>query len=167
MLSDPDRVHQLAQRAIDLLLLCDRHEPRPIARVAAAVQAELESIIVSAYIPDLRRTNVVLVVWAMHGCGPCNTYLPQFMERVEAHAAAGAPFRVWSPGQPIKPGEIPVLFYDAASKDDGLQDFADRLGVAATPTTYMLTRTDTVKLEGAKSPDEIDRLLESAQRANR
>lgn len=121
----------------------------------------------SALIPDLRNTNVVLVVFAMHGCAACDTYLPQFRDQVEDHIAHGAPFRVWSPGQPLRRGEIPVLFYDAAAKDDDLQDFADRLGITATPTTCMLTRAGAAKIEGAVSSEEVERLLTSAQNANR
>lgn len=118
-------------------------------------------------VPDLRRTKAVLVVFAMPGCGACDDYLPKFMERIEAYIAVGAPFIVWSPGQQIRPGQIPVLLYDAASKADELQDFADRLKVTATPSTYLLTRTGTHKVEGSIQPAEIDKLLVSAQHANR
>src|SRR5262245_20735674 len=118
-------------------------------------------------IPDLRSTKAVIVVFAMHGCGACDDYLPKLMERVEAHAAHGAPFLVWSPGQKIRPGQIPVLLYDAASKNDELQDFAYRLQVKATPSTYLLTRTGTHTIEGSVASAEIDRLLVSAQHANR
>jgi thiol-disulfide isomerase/thioredoxin len=118
-------------------------------------------------IPDLRNTRVIVVVWAMPGCGACDEYLPMFLKQVHAHRAHGAPFHVWSPGKPIEPGEIPVLLYDAASENEELQEFADRLGVSATPTTFMLTRYGVSKAEGAVSPSEVDQLLYAAQRANR
>ncbi len=118
-------------------------------------------------VPDLRNTKAVIVVFAMHGCGACDTYLPKFMDRVEAHAAHGAPFRVWSPGEPIQPGVIPILLYDAASKSDELQDLADRLGITATPSTCLLTRTSVNKIEGDIPLADLDRLLTSAQHANR
>jgi hypothetical protein len=125
------------------------------------------------FVPDLRNAKAVIVVFAMHGCPPCEEYLPMLRERLEAHNAsnrrwnASGPFHIWSPGEPIYPGTIPVLFYDAASTDDDLQNLADRLKISATPTTCLLTRTGTSKVEGSMSPDKIDQLLLSAQNANR
>lgn len=117
-------------------------------------------------IPNLDRTRALLVVFAMPGCGACDDYLPKFMKQVDAYRAQGAPFRVWSPGQPIRPGEIPVLFYDAAAENDELQEFADRLKVTATPTTCMLTRYGTTKIEGAVGDAEVSQILNAALRAN-
>jgi hypothetical protein len=117
-------------------------------------------------VPDLRGTKAVLVVWAMHGCPACDQYLPQLTERIAAHAADGAPFHIWAPGEAIYRGRILVLFYDAASKDEELQDLADRLGVTATPTTCLMTRTGVHKVEGSMTPDKIDQLLIAAQNAN-
>jgi hypothetical protein len=119
------------------------------------------------YLPDIRGAKAVIVVWAMHGCPACDQYLPKLMERIEAHTAYGAPFHVWSPGQPIAKGEILVLFYDAASKNDELQDLADRLGVTATPTTCLMTRKGVSKIEGAVPPIKIDEMLFAARNANR
>jgi hypothetical protein len=119
------------------------------------------------YVPDLRNTKAVIVVFAMHGCPPCEEYLPRLTERLGAHAAKGTPFYIWSPGEPIYPNTIPVLFCDAASTDDELQNFADRLKISATPTTCLLTRTGTSKVEGSMSADKIDQLLLSARNANR
>ena len=121
----------------------------------------------AALVPDLRNTKAVIVVFAMHGCGPCEQYLPELRDRIEEFTAAGAPFRIWSPGQPISPGEILVLFYDAASTDDELQDLADRIGVSATPTTCLMTRTGVSKIEGSMPRAKIDQLLLAAQNANR
>ena len=118
-------------------------------------------------IPDLQRTKAVLVVFAMHGCGPCEAFLPKLMDRIDAHNAHGAPFHVWAPGQALHQGTIPVLLYDAASENTELQDLADRLGVSATPTTCLLTRSGTTKIEGLMQPDAIDRLLNAAKSANR
>lgn len=119
------------------------------------------------FVPDLRNTKAVIVVFAMHGCPPCEEYLPQLRERLEAHIAHGAPFHIWAPGEQIYPGTIPVLFYDAASEDDELQALADRLKISATPSTCLLTRTGTSKVEGSMSADKIDQLLLSARNANR
>lgn len=119
------------------------------------------------FVPDLRATKAVLVVWAMHGCGACDKYLPVLSERIQAHAANGAPFHIWSPGEPILTGEILVLYYDAAAKSDELQNLADRLGVTATPTTCLMTRHGVHKVEGSIPPDQIDQLLIAAQHANR
>ena len=119
------------------------------------------------FVPDLRNTKVVIVVWAQHGCPACDKYLPQLTERIETHQATyGTPFHVWSPGEPIGEGEILVLFYDAASKNDELQDYADKLGVKATPSTYLLTRHGVHKIEGAIPDDQIDTLLNAAYHAN-
>lgn len=119
------------------------------------------------YVPDLRNTKAVIVVFAMHGCPPCEEFLPRFTDRLGQYAAAGAPFYVWSPGEQIYPGTIPVLFYDAASTDDELQNLADRLKISATPTTCLLTRSGVTKVEGAMTDAKIDQLLTSAQAANR
>jgi hypothetical protein len=121
----------------------------------------------AGFVPDLRGTKAVLVVWAMHGCPPCEKYLPKLTEKLAAHTANGVPFHIWSPGQPIYAGHILVLFYDAASKDEELQNLADRLGVSATPTTCLMTRTGVHKIEGGMSDDKIDELLIAAQSANR
>jgi hypothetical protein len=116
---------------------------------------------------DLANTRVLVVVWAMPGCGACDEYMPVFTERVAAAQANGAPFKLCPPSKTVAPGEIPVLFYDAASENEELQDFADKLGVTATPTTCMMTRYGTTKIEGAIPPGEIDKLLYAAHRANR
>jgi hypothetical protein len=117
--------------------------------------------------PDLRHTRVLVVVWAMPGCGACDEYLPMFLDQVAAMQKNGAPFHVWSPGKTIEPGEIPVLLYDAASESEELQDFADRLKVTATPTTCVLTRWGATKVEGALDVPAVQRLLYQAQRSNR
>ena len=118
-------------------------------------------------IPDLGQIKALIVVFAMHGCGPCEEFLPRLAQKIDAAQKAGVPLHVWSPGEPIAPGEIPVLYYDAAAQSDELQDFADRLGITATPTTCLMTRGGTYKVEGSMAPDDIDRLLGAAQNANR
>jgi len=115
---------------------------------------------------DLSNTRALVVVFAMHGCGACDDYLPKFMDRVAAWQEAGAPFHVWSPGDQLAPGQIPVLLYNASTQDDELQGFADRLSVKVTPTTYVMTRWKTSKLEGSISDEKIDGLLRSAYHAN-
>lgn len=115
---------------------------------------------------DLAHTKALVVVFAMHGCGACDHYLPMFMERIQAWQEAGVPFHVWSPGDQLQPGQIPVLVYDAAAKDEGLQAFADKLKVTATPTTCVMTRRHTDKVEGAIDAPQIDQMLRSAYRAN-
>ena len=114
--------------------------------------------------PDLRNVRVIVVVFAMPGCGACDDYLPKFMHAVRQHQRWGAPFHVWRPGLPIHPGTIPVLLYDAASPDPALQDFADRLQIEATPTTAVLGRRSVHKVEGSLGPMEIDNLLYVARR---
>ena len=113
---------------------------------------------------DLGNTRVLLVVFAMPGCGACDEYIPKFLRKVKAH---GAPFRVMDADAQAAPGEIPVMLYDAASENKELQEFADSLGITATPTTCLMTRrAGTVKIEGAVPPAEVDQLLQDALSAN-
>lgn len=114
--------------------------------------------------PDLRQISVLVVVFGMDGCGACDAYIPKFTKQV---AAAGAPFTIWAPGDKLARGQIPVLFYDASSEDPELAAFADQLKITATPTTCVLTRYGTTKVEGAIPPEQVDALLVAAQRANR
>jgi hypothetical protein len=117
--------------------------------------------------PDLRHTRALIVVFVMPGCGACEEFLPRFLALIGHHQAAGLPFRVWQPGQHLNPGEIPVLVYDAASEDPELQAFADRLKITATPTTALMTRASTARIEGALDDDQARRLLAAAVQANR
>lgn len=116
---------------------------------------------------DLSHTRVLVVVFAMHGCGPCEEFLPRFKAQVERFKRSGYPFVMVSPGSELEPGQIPVMIYDAASEDGELQTFADRIGVSATPTIAMMTRRDTVKIEGSMDDRQIDELLYAATQANR
>lgn len=116
---------------------------------------------------DLRNTRVLVVVWAMPGCGACDQYLPVLTKRINALKRQGAPFHIWAPGDVLSSGQIPVMFYDASAENEELQAFADQLGVTATPSTYVLTKNGTTKVEGALPPEEIDKLLVDAIHANR
>jgi hypothetical protein len=115
---------------------------------------------------DLRNTSVLIVVWAMPGCGACDQYLPEFTKRVNALKKRGAPLHIYQPGDVLEPGQIPVMFYDAAAENEELQAFADKLGVTATPTTCVMTKRGTTKVEGAIPPGDIDKLLVDALNAN-
>lgn len=103
----------------------------------------------------------------MHGCGPCEEFLPRFTKHVERFQRSGYPFVFVRPNTKLEPGQIPVMIYDAGADDGELQTLADRLGVAATPTTAMLTRRDTMKIEGSMEDAQIDELLYAATQANR
>jgi thiol-disulfide isomerase/thioredoxin len=116
---------------------------------------------------DLRDVNALLLVFAMPGCGACDEYLPRFEKLVKVYRAQGAPFQPWQPGQQIARGTIPVLVYDAAADNTELQAFCDRLGITATPTTALMTRKNTAKIEGAIDNEQIERLLQAAMNANR
>jgi len=107
------------------------------------------------------------MVFAMPGCGACDEYLPRFERLVKAYRAQGVPFVLWRPGQAFPHGSIPVLIYDAAAQNDEMQAFADRLGISATPTTVMMGRSTTAKIEGAIENDHIERLLHAAMIENR
>jgi len=94
--------------------------------------------------PDLSNANVVVVVFVMEGCGACKEYLPRFKKLAEPYRKAG----------------LPILIYDAASKDERVQNFADRVGVDATPTTAILKRGPGVlKAEGSIPDEEIQQIL--------
>ena len=114
---------------------------------------------------DLGNTRVLIVVFAMPGCGACDEFIPELLSKIKKH---GEPFHVVSKNSKITPGEIPVMLYDAAAEDSELQAFADGLGITATPTTCLMTRNfGTVKIEGAVESAEIDQLLRDALTANR
>jgi|WetSurMetagenome_2_1015567.scaffolds.fasta_scaffold180879_3 hypothetical protein len=116
---------------------------------------------------DLRTTRVLVVVWAMPGCGACDEYTPVFLKRINAFKKAGAPFHVWQPGDVLAPGQIPVMFYDASAENEELQAFADQLKVTGTPTTCVLTHGSVSKVEGSVPAEKIDKLLQSAISSNR
>lgn len=118
-------------------------------------------------IPDLANTKVLLVIFAMPGCGACDEYLPRFLEVVSKFRTYGLPFTVWNEGDVIQEGQIPILVLDAASKDETIQDFADKLKISATPTTALMTRSSTHKIEGSIGDDQIDSVLRSASDYNR
>jgi hypothetical protein len=108
-------------------------------------------------------TNVVIVVFAMHGCPACHDYLPRLHKERERFEAAGFSFPIYEPGIAIAPGAVPVLIYDSAAKDDGVQAFADRFEVTALPTTILLPRIGfPAKYEGALPDDEIYNLFNAA-----
>ena len=114
---------------------------------------------------ELTNARVVVVVFAMKGCGACEEYAPRFERYVDHFRTNGVPF-VWNTMKPA-PGQIPVLLLDAASPDESIQAFADKLKISATPTTCVMTKFNTTKVEGALPNDEIHRILDHAMTMNR
>lgn len=115
---------------------------------------------------DLAQTNVVVIVFGMEGCGACEHYIPRLKTEAEQLALQGFPFVV----QPTSliPGQIPILFYDAASDDKTVQQLADRYEVHATPTTIVAARgPGSFKAEGSLANNQIQWLLMMASEANR
>lgn len=117
---------------------------------------------------DLSNTKVLIVVFAMPGCPACKDYLPKFQEQLTAFQEHGHPFVVWEEGSdPLAPGQIPVMIYDATSSDKGIQDFANKYDVTGLPSTIFLPRVGGHhKLEGDQDPDTIYRLFATAVAAN-
>lgn len=111
--------------------------------------------------PNLNNTKVLVAVFAMSGCGACEDYLPRFTAAIEKYKGYGLPFYIWESG-PIAPGWIPVLVCDAASQDPAMQEFANKLNITATPSTVIMTRNGTRKVDGSIDDDELDGLLRSA-----
>lgn len=96
---------------------------------------------------DLSNERVVVIVFAMPGCGACEEFLPRF-------AKLAAPYR--------RKG-LPVFVFDAASPDPGLQAFADQYKVSGTPTTLVLPRGQgVIRREGALDDAESQLLLDRA-----
>ncbi len=110
---------------------------------------------------DVSRCPAVIYVFAMGDCPACEEYLPRFLSRLSAYAAAGTPFVVVGEHDAIRPGTVPVLVYDAAAEDPAVQDLADRFAVRATPATVVALRgPGTFKSEGSLGNYQVDQLLE-------
>lgn len=90
-------------------------------------------------------TNPAVFVFAMHGCGACEEYLPRFKE------LAGPYRRV-----------IPIGIYDV-QQDTKAAHFGDKLGVKATPTTIVMDKQGRLKrFVGALGNAAIKELLKQA-----
>lgn len=113
---------------------------------------------------DLTPYKVVIIVFGMPGCGACEAYLPRFSARAARH---GRRLHVYRPGRPVPAGAVPILVYDAASPDEGVQDLANRYAISSTPSTLVLRRgPGAFKVEGNLSDAQIDHLLGLALEAN-
>lgn len=120
---------------------------------------------------NLDAQNVVVLVFAMHGCPACDHYLPRFTSEAAALsrqlAGQGTAFVINPETQP-PPGVIPVLVFDAAAEDADVQKLADRFGVQATPTTVVAARgPGSFKVEGSLANNQIQWVLLMASEANR
>jgi len=117
---------------------------------------------------DLSRTNVVVIVFAMNGCPACGDYIPKLQKTINAFQMAGYPFVVYEIGMNLQPGQIPVLIYDATSKDPGVQALMDQHKIEALPTTLLLPRAGrSGRWEGDMSEDDIRGVLGFATAVNR
>ncbi len=84
-------------------------------------------------------------VFAMHGCGACEEYLPRFKQ-------LAGPYR----------REVPIGIYDV-SRGGREAAFGDKLGVRATPTTVVLDRRGKLhRVIGAITNRAIKELLDRA-----
>lgn len=84
----------------------------------------------------------------MKGCGACEEFMPRFVRVATPYYQHG----------------LPIGVYDIA-KDQKAAQFGDRLGVTATPTTIVRTRSGRmVKHIGSVNDTEIAKLLNGAMR---
>ncbi len=92
-----------------------------------------------------RQVNPAVFVFAQSGCGACEDYLPRFDGVVRQERPS-----------------CPVGKYDLA-KDQHAQEFANRLGVQATPTTVVMDSAGRLhKFVGALADGAIRQLLRRA-----
>lgn len=92
-----------------------------------------------------RQVKPAVFVFAQAGCGACEDYLPRFNGVVQSERPS-----------------CPVGTYDLA-KDAHAQEFANRLGVQATPTTVVMdSRGRLHKFVGALAEGAIRQLLKRA-----
>lgn len=117
---------------------------------------------------DLDQTNVVVVVFAMPGCGACEEYLPRMYSAIEYYQKLGHPFVVYDLGMKLKPGQIPVCVYDSTSTDPGVQQLADQHKISGLPTTLVLVRHGrNGRWEGGIDNETLVGALNSACTSNR
>ncbi len=84
-------------------------------------------------------------VFAMHGCGACEEYLPRFKQLAGPYRQA-----------------VPIGIYDV-SRGGREAAFGDKLGVRATPTTVVLDRRGKLhRVIGAITDRAIKQLLDRA-----
>lgn len=119
---------------------------------------------------SLESQRAVVLVFAMHECPACESYLPRVVSEIQTLNAQLAPqgmgFVVNPESQPPA-GTVPVFFYDAASPDPEVQKLADRFEVTATPTTVVAARgTGAFKLEGSIANNQIQWVLMMAAEVN-
>lgn len=83
-------------------------------------------------------------VFAMHGCGACEEYLPRFKQ-------VASPYR----------GALPIGIYNVQDRHGG--SLGDKLGVRATPTTIVMDKHGRLKhIVGAIGNAAIKELLKQA-----
>lgn len=114
---------------------------------------------------DLSPYRVLIAVFGMPECPACEAYIPRLVERVEALRAAGAKISIYDPTSttPVPTDSALVVIYDVSSEDASVQTFADRLNIAATPTTVILLRgAGMSRFEGGLANGHIDQVLQLA-----
>lgn len=117
---------------------------------------------------DIGNQKVVIIVFGMAECGACEQYLPRLLAEAEQLKAQGFPLSVYTPGQQISHGAIPIIVYDAASPDSAIQALADRFAISATPTTLLLLHgPGSFKVEGSLANNQIVWLLMMAVESNK
>jgi len=102
----------------------------------------------------------------MEGCPACDHYVPRLTAHARELKVHGYPFVVHEMGEKIPAGSIPIALYDAASEDPDVQKLADRFEVTATPTTIVLSRGGSFKIEGSIADNQILWLLNMANEEN-
>ena len=92
--------------------------------------------------------NTVVVVFVQEGCEACEAFKP-LLEKIAAKFQ----------------GHVPLLVYDANDKRREVQALADRLGVHATPSTYVMRRGpgEPIGVEGALGEPELEYMFNLAR----
>lgn len=116
---------------------------------------------------DISTCPAVLFVFSQEECPACVEYLPRLYAALEA---SKYPFSIYEGDGKVAAKTIPVLVYDVASTDPGLQQLADRFAISSTPTTVAALRgPGTMNVPGNLSDSQITYLLtvlgEAAKRA--
>lgn len=116
---------------------------------------------------SLEHTRALIVVFAMPGCPACEEYVPRLERQVEGFKNLGHPINFHEAGAEIVPRTIPILVYDTTSKDAELVALCDVHKITNLPTTLLMTRQGTSRIEGGLNDQQIYEMLSAAVSANR
>jgi len=96
----------------------------------------------------MRPANAVVIVFVMENCPACAEFKPLLEKLAEKYK-----------------GQVPMLVYDANDERREVQALADRLGVHATPATYVMRRgpVTPIGVEGVLGEPELEYMFNLAR----